>query len=197
MSDSPRYFATAKAFGAWLAKHHGKADELIVGFWKKDTGKPCMTWPQSVDEALCVGWIDGVRRSLGAESYTIRFTPRRAGSTWSAVNVKRIAVLREEGRLLPAGEKAFSARSDRNTGIYSHEQAAMAMPAKYVAVIRKDKGAWAFYKVQAPSYQRAATWWVVSAKKDETRARRLAALVKHSAAGERIPQFTWKKKEAP
>ncbi|QJR13587.1 YdeI/OmpD-associated family protein [Usitatibacter palustris] len=191
---TPRHFKNGAEFGKWLAKNHAKADELWVGFHKKDSGKPSITWPESVDEALCYGWIDGIRKSLGEVSYVIRFTPRRAGSIWSTVNVNRVTVLVAEGRMQPAGAKAFAARKAGKSGIYSFEQRIpAALPKECVAALRKDKAAWKFHGTQPPSYIKAVAWWIVSAKKDETRVRRIALLVKCSAAGERIPQFTWKK----
>jgi len=190
---TPRHFRNGVEFGKWLAKNHAKLDELWVGFYKKDSGKPSITWPESVDEALCYGWIDGIRKSLGEVSYMIRFTPRRAGSIWSTVNVNRVKVLVAEGRMQPAGAKAFAARKDDRSGIYSHEQKPTALPKECESALRKDKAAWKFYAAQPGSYVKAVAWWIVSAKKDETRVRRIALLVKCSAAGERIPQFTWKK----
>lgn len=191
VNDGPRYFATARAFGAWLAKHHGKSDELIVGFWKKDSGKPSMTWPESVDEALCVGWIDGVRRSLGDEAYTIRFTPRRPGSNWSLANVRTAEELIREGLMAPAGLAAYEARRADRTGVYSFERRRPArLDRKQEQRFRADDAAWTFFQAQPPSYRRAAVHWVVSAKREETRARRLDTLIADSAAGRRIAPLT-------
>lgn len=189
----PRHFRDARQFAAWLAKNHAKAAELWVGYYKKDSGLSSITWPESVDEALCFGWIDGLRKSLGETSYMIRFTPRRAGSIWSTVNVNRVKALVAEGRMQRAGAKTFAARKSGKSGIYSHEQKPTELPKEALAALRKDKAAWKFYEAQPASYRKAVAWWFVSAKKDETRARRVALLVKCSAAGERIPQFTWKK----
>jgi uncharacterized protein YdeI (YjbR/CyaY-like superfamily) len=187
----PKFFATPAQFRAWLEKHHAKAKELLVGFYKRDSGKPSITWPQSVDEALCFGWIDGVRKSLGEEAYTIRFTPRKATSIWSAINVARVAALTKEGRMTAAGSHAFSLRTPERTGVYSFErnEAAELDPSE-AKQLRANKKAAAFFAAQAPWYCRAATHWIVSAKRPETRARRLAQLIADSAAGRTIPPLT-------
>ena len=182
----PRFFATPALFRAWLAKNHLTAGELLVGFHKKDSGKPSMTWPESVDEALCHGWIDGVRRRLDETSYTIRFTPRRAQSIWSSINIKRMAFLLEQGLVTPAGRAAFERRSGDKSGIYAYEQrrAATLTPAQEKQ-FRANRKAWSFFTKQAPSYQRLMAFYVVSARKEETRARRLAQLITISAEGRR------------
>jgi uncharacterized protein YdeI (YjbR/CyaY-like superfamily) len=185
MASGPRYFETAEAFRAWLEAHHATNAELVVGFHKRGSGRPSMTWPESVDEALCFGWIDGVRRSVDAERYTIRFTPRRRGSTWSAVNVARAAELAHLGRMHPAGQSAFEAR--RTTGVYSYEQRQAArLTPEHERQFRQVESAWRFFEAQPPSYRRTAIFWVTSAKQDETRARRLAILIRDSAGGLRI-----------
>jgi uncharacterized protein YdeI (YjbR/CyaY-like superfamily) len=179
----PRFFEGPSEFRAWLEEHHGRAAELLVGFYKRGSGKPSMTWPESVDEALCFGWIDGVRRSLGAESYTIRFTPRRARSIWSAVNIGRVAELEKLGRMWPSGRAAFEARAAARSAVYAYEQkktAALA-PAQEKK-LRANAKAWRFFQAQAPWYRRTAVHWVVSAKKEETRERRLTTLIDDSAA---------------
>ena len=187
----PTFFATPDDFRAWLQVHHESATELLVGFHKKATGRPSITWPQSVDQALCFGWIDGVRHSLGDESYTIRFTPRKARSTWSAVNVRRFGELREADLVAPAGLQAFERRSDDRTAIYSYEQHKTAeLGEAFEARFRADAAAWEWFQAQAPSYRRTATYWVVSAKRAETRERRLAELIADSAAGRRIRLLT-------
>jgi uncharacterized protein YdeI (YjbR/CyaY-like superfamily) len=188
-----RFFKQPADFRKWLEKHHGTARELVVGFYKKGSGKPSITWPESVDEALCFGWIDGVRRRIDDVSYTIRFTPRKPISTWSAVNIKRVRVLAGEGRMQPSGSKAFDARRANRSGIYSYEQRPGGFDDPYRSRLRRKPIAWAFFDAQPPSYKRAAIWWVVSAKKEETRLRRLEKLIQHSAAGETIPQFTRRK----
>jgi uncharacterized protein YdeI (YjbR/CyaY-like superfamily) len=186
----PTFFATPAAFRAWLAKHHDTHDELWVGFHKKDSGKPSITWPESVDEALCYGWIDGVRKSLGETSYVIRFTPRKPRSNWSAVNVARVAELTTLGRMHPAGLAAFERRAPERTGIYAYEQRKTAAlgPADEAA-FRANGKAWAFFETQAPSYRHLAIWWVVTAKREETRQRRLAALIEHCEQERRLSQF--------
>jgi uncharacterized protein YdeI (YjbR/CyaY-like superfamily) len=187
------YFPTPAALRAWFEEHHGAASELWVGYYKKGSGKPSVTWPESVDEALCVGWIDGIRKSVDEDRYTIRFTPRRTGSVWSAVNVKRARALADQGRMLPAGLRAFEARQENKSGIYSYEQRRAGLEEPYEGMLRKNKAAWAFFQAQAPSYRKAAGWWVVSAKKEETRLKRLATLIEASAAGRTISQLTRKK----
>jgi uncharacterized protein YdeI (YjbR/CyaY-like superfamily) len=190
VTPRPTFFATPDAFRAWLAAHHDSAEELWVGFYKKDTGKPSITWPESVDEALCHGWIDGVRKSLGAESYVIRFTPRKPRSNWSAVNVARVAELTKLGRMTPAGLAAFERRAPEKTGIYAYEQRKTAAldPAEEKA-FRAHRAAWAFFEAQPPGYRQLALWWVVTAKRAETRQRRLATLVDVCAREERLAQF--------
>ena len=187
----PTFFATPEEFRAWLERHHEQETELLVGFYKKGTGKPSITWPASVDEALCFGWIDGVRRSLGDEAYTIRFTPRKPTSNWSAINVGRVAELTKLGRMRPAGLRAFAARRPEKTGVYSFERREQAKlsPAEARA-LRANRKAAAFFEARPPWYQRAVLHWIVSAKRPETRARRLAQLISDSAAGRTVPPLT-------
>lgn len=189
----PTFFPTAGEFRKWLEEHHAAAPELWVGFYKKGTGRASITWPESVDEALCVGWIDGIRKSVDESSYTIRFTPRTPRSTWSAVNIRRARALTEEGRMHPAGLRSFEARRENRSGIYSYEQRRDDLEEPYRSALRKHKSAWAFFRSQPPSYRKVAGWRVVSAKREETRRRRLSALVEHSARGRRIPQFVGRK----
>jgi uncharacterized protein YdeI (YjbR/CyaY-like superfamily) len=188
----PKYFRTPAEFREWLQRHHESAPELLVGYHKKGTGRPSMTWQESVDEALCFGWIDGVRRTVDETRYTIRFTPRRARSTWSAVNVKRVAELTKLGRMHAAGLAAFAARDPKRTAIYTyeqpHDQAVLAE--EYRRQLEGNKKAWSFFQSQAPWYQRTASRWVMNAKKEETRLRRLAALIADSAQGRRIGPLT-------
>ena len=175
----PLFFPTPGKWRAWLARHHASQTELLVGFYKRDAGKLSITWPESVDEALCFGWIDGIRRSLGAESYTIRFTPRKSTSTWSAVNIRRMAELERAGLVMPAGRRAFAARTQSKSAIYAYEQdrkTAKLSPAD-VKTFEASPKAWAFYQKQPPWYQRVTSWWVISAKRPETRAKRLAQLI--------------------
>lgn len=179
---APKFFATPAAFRAWLAKNHLTAAELLVGFHKRDSGKRSMTWPESVDEALCHGWIDGVRRSLGDTSYTIRFTPRRPKSIWSSINIKRMAVLIEAGLATEAGLAAFGRRTDDKSSIYAYEQRKNpTLPAAFEKKFRANRKAWTFFKAQAPWYQRVMLFYVVSAKRETTRMKRLDALITISA----------------
>jgi uncharacterized protein YdeI (YjbR/CyaY-like superfamily) len=180
------FFKSPADLRAWFEKHHDKEPELWVGFYKKDSGKPSITWPESVDEALCFGWIDGIRKSVDDVSYKIRFTPRRPRSVWSAVNIKRVAELTQQKRMRPAGEKAFAARVENRSGIYAYEQRKPELPEQYDKKLRQNKAAWEFFKSQAPSYRKVATWWVVSAKKEETRLQRLEKLIEVSAEGRRL-----------
>jgi uncharacterized protein YdeI (YjbR/CyaY-like superfamily) len=187
----PTFFATPEEFRAWLEEHHETEGELLVGFHKKGSGLPSMTWPQSVDQALCFGWIDGVRRSIDAASYSIRFTPRKARSTWSAGNVKRVGELTAEGLMHPAGLAAFERRTADRTAIYSYERSKEAkLEPEQERAFKADAGAWAWFQAQAPWYRRTATHWVVSAKREETRQRRLERLIEDSAAGRTIPLLT-------
>jgi uncharacterized protein YdeI (YjbR/CyaY-like superfamily) len=180
----PTFFATPAGLRAWLEAHHALETELLVGFYKKGTGRPSITWPESVDEALSFGWIDGVRRSLDAEAYCIRFTPRRPTSIWSAVNVARVAELQKQGRMRPAGDRASAARTPERTGIYSFERHKAAKLSRADAArFRKNARAFAFFEAQPPWYRRTALHWVVSAKREETRQRRLDRLISDSAAG--------------
>lgn len=186
----PTFFPTPEDFRAWLQANHDKESELLVGFYKKGSGTPSITWPESVDEALCYGWIDGIRRNAGEDAYTIRFTPRKKKSTWSAVNIKRVAELTETGRMQPAGLKAFQAREESNSRIYSYEskdQAALdpAMEER----LRANEKAWSFFQAQPPGYRKTVTHWLMSAKQEATRLRRLDQLITDSAAGNRMGQF--------
>jgi uncharacterized protein YdeI (YjbR/CyaY-like superfamily) len=186
----PRFFKTPSDLRQWFEAHHASAAEQWVGFYKRDSGKASITWPQSVDEALCFGWIDGIRKSIDDVSYMIRFTPRKARSTWSTVNIKRVGELSEQGLMRPAGLKAFAARQENRSGIYSYEQRSPELPDEYRKILRKNRGALQFFEAQPPSYRKAANWWVTSAKKEETRLKRLERLIQLSAARQRIPQFT-------
>jgi uncharacterized protein YdeI (YjbR/CyaY-like superfamily) len=182
----PTFFATAAHFRKWLTKHHASETELWVGFYKKATGKPSITYPEAVDQALCFGWIDGVRKSLDDESYVNRFTPRRTGSIWSTVNIKRAKELIELGEMQPAGAKAFAARDAKKTRMYSFERDKVELTPAMLKKFRANKQAWAFFQAQPPSYRKPVIWWVISAKQDATRERRLNQLIEDSARGERI-----------
>jgi uncharacterized protein YdeI (YjbR/CyaY-like superfamily) len=184
----PTFFATPADFRAWLERHHESDSELIVGFHKRGSGRPSITWPEAVDQALCFGWIDGVRRRIDDASYSIRFTPRKARSTWSAVNIKRMKELVEEGLVARAGLAAFERRTDDRTAIYSYEQRRNAkLEPDHERRLHADERARAYFESQPPSYRRAAIHWVTSAKKPETRDRRLQQLIECSAAGEAVP----------
>jgi uncharacterized protein YdeI (YjbR/CyaY-like superfamily) len=187
------FFKTPSDLRKWFEKCHAKEQELLVGFYKKDSGIPSITWPQSVDEALCFGWIDGIRRSIDEVSYSIRFTPRRARSTWSAVNIKRAGELTKQGLMMPRGIEAFAARKENRSGIYSYEQRSPELPDPYRRLLKKNKAAWNFFEAQTPSYRKTANWWVLSAKKEETRLKRLNKLIDYLALGQTIP-FTITKK---
>jgi uncharacterized protein YdeI (YjbR/CyaY-like superfamily) len=182
----PRFFSTADEFREWLKNNHDKVDELLVGFYKRGSGKPSITWPESVEQALCFGWIDGVRKSIDDESYTIRFTPRRPRSIWSAVNIRRAKELIELGLMHAAGRKAFEQRDEKRANLYSYERATASFSAEQEKEFRADKKAWRFFGEQPPSYRRTATHWVTTAKTAETRARRLRKLIDASAEGKRL-----------
>jgi uncharacterized protein YdeI (YjbR/CyaY-like superfamily) len=182
----PKFFATAAEFRRWLEKHHESADELLVGFYKTNSGRPSMTWPESVDQALCFGWIDGVRKGIDDASYTIRFTPRRPRSNWSTINTRRVAELTEAGLMHPAGLRAFEQREAKRSGIYSYESRPKELRADYEATFRENEAAWRYFTNEAPSYRRTAIFWVMAAKREETRLRRLATLIRDSEQGQRI-----------
>ncbi|MBC8021643.1 MAG: YdeI/OmpD-associated family protein [Burkholderiales bacterium] len=181
-----RYFATPADFRAWLSKNHATAPELWVGFHKVHTGMPSITWPQSVDEALCFGWIDGLRKSLGEGAYAIRFSPRRPRSIWSNVNTRRVAELTKLGLMRPAGLAAFKLRDPARAGIYSSEAREAAFEPALEKTFRAHRAAWKFFNAQPPGYRRVATHWVTSAKREETRAKRLKQLIDDSASGLRL-----------
>jgi uncharacterized protein YdeI (YjbR/CyaY-like superfamily) len=197
-SPARRFFRTPAAWRAWLEVNHARVPELWVGFHKVGSGIPSITWPQSVDEALCFGWIDGLRRSIDEDRYEIRFTPRRPGSTWSAVNIRRMAELTAEGRVHPAGAAVFARRKDDGLAIYAYEQRKTAElePAQR-AQFEKNRKAWAFWQTQPPSYRHVATHYVISAKREDTRARRLARVIADSARGERLGLLQPAKATAP
>jgi uncharacterized protein YdeI (YjbR/CyaY-like superfamily) len=180
------YFRTPAELRKWFRANHAAAAELWIGFYKKDSGKPSITWPESVDEALCVGWIDGIRKRIGQDSYTIRFTPRRKGSIWSAVNIARVKVLTAEKRMRPSGVKAHEARLENKSGIYAYEQRRDRLEEPYAGLLKKNKAAWEFFAAQPPSYRKVIGWWIVSAKKEETRVERLKKLIDTSAKGQRL-----------
>ena len=184
-SGKPTFFATPGAFRAWLEKHHASAAELWVGFHKKATGTPSITWPESVDEALCFGWIDGIRKTIDQDRYVIRFTPRKPKSNWSNVNIKRVGELTKLGRMTPAGLKVFEERDAKRE--YSYEETrSRTFDSAIEKTFRGNKKAWKFFEEQPPGYRKMMTFWVMSAKRDETRLARLEKLIEASAAGKRI-----------
>ena len=183
---TPTFFRAPADLRKWFRKNHATATELWIGFYKVGRGKPSVTWPESVDEALCCGWIDGIRKTIDEDSYKIRFTPRRPRSVWSAVNIKRVKVLSDEKRMLPAGRKAFEARRENRSGIYSYEQRPQDLPQPYLGEMKRNKAAWAFFAAQPPSYRKVMTWFILSAKREETRLQRLEKLIRVSATGKRM-----------
>jgi uncharacterized protein YdeI (YjbR/CyaY-like superfamily) len=183
----PIFFATPADLRAWLEQNHSTAKELVVGFYRKGSGRPSITWSEAVDQALCFGWIDGVRHSLDSESYTNRFTPRRPGSNWSAVNIRKVEELAKAGLMQPAGLAAFGRRQEAKSSVYSYEQRYEArLTPEQEERFRAHPEAWEYFQSQPPSYRQSAIWWVVSAKREETRTRRLAALIEDSANGRRV-----------
>ncbi len=185
----PTFFRTPSEFREWLVRHHATADEVLVGYYKKDSGKPSITWPESVDQALCFGWIDGIRKGIDDISYTVRFTPRKPGSIWSSVNINRAQVLIEQEQMQPAGLKAYEARRENKSGIYSYEQRSVELEEPYNRLLKKNKAAWRFFQAQPASYRKAVSWWIISAKKEETRLKRLEKLTAFSAQGQRLPEL--------
>lgn len=185
-----KFFGTSDRWRTWLERHHATAPELWVGFHKKESGRASITWPESVDQALCFGWIDGVRKRLDESSYLIRFTPRRPGSTWSSVNIGRVGELTRLGLMAAAGLAAFEGRSEAKSGINAYEQRDQASLSEAMEKeFRRNRKAWAYFQKQARSYRHTAIWWVVSAKREDTRARRLATLIEDSAARRPLRQL--------
>ncbi len=181
-----RFFATAAAFRSWLEKNHTRASELWIGYHKKSSDRRGLTYREAVDEALCFGWIDGLTKSIDATRYMQRFTPRRPGSNWSLVNLRNVARLKSAGRMQPAGLAAFAARTAHKTGVYSFENRPKKLPAAFEKTFRFHNDAWQFFSAQPPGYRRTAIWWVVSAKQEITRQRRLTQLIADSAARRRL-----------
>jgi len=177
----PKFFSSPDQFHQWLKKHQDSATELLVGFHKKTSGKESITYPEALDEALCFGWIDGVRKSIDNASYTIRFTPRKSKSIWSLVNVRHVERLKQEGRMKPSGLAAFALRDPKRTGIYSFENNPRELSAAYTRMFRQNKKAWEFFGAQPPFFRKTAAFYVMSAKKEETQIRRLKQLIESSA----------------
>jgi uncharacterized protein YdeI (YjbR/CyaY-like superfamily) len=187
-----KFFETPEHFRKWLEANHAKAKELWVGLYKKGT-RPSITWPESVREALCFGWIDGIRKSVDESSYTIRFSPRKASSIWSAINTRMAKELIEKGRMHPAGLRAFEARKENRSGIYSYENRPRTLPEAYAKKLRNDAAAWKSFQALPPGQKRTLTWWVVGAKREETRLSRLGQLAEHLAKRRPIAALAPKK----
>ena len=184
------FFETVHDLRAWLSAHGETSKELIVGFHKTATGKPCMTWSESVDEALCFGWIDGIRKRIDDVSYSIRFTPRKPGSIWSAVNIAKVARLEADGRMTAAGNAAHAKRTEARSAVYSHEQESVAaLRPDELAEFQEIEAGWAFFEAQPAGYRKRVLHWVTTAKREPTRSRRLAELLRASALGNRLSQF--------
>lgn len=186
-SGAPRAFRSAAAFRAWLAEHHATARELVVRCCKIHAAHRGVTYAEALDEALCYGWIDGVRRRVDADTFSVRFTPRKRRSTWSRVNIRHVERLTREGRMAKPGLAAFAAREEGRTGLYSFEQRAVKLAPGHAEEFREHADAWSYFQKQPPWYRRTSTHWVMSAKRAETRARRLATLIDYSARGRPIP----------
>lgn len=191
----PRYFKTALEFRKWLDAEHAKKQELWVGFHKKSSGKPSLSYSEALDEALCYGWIDGIRKSVNESSYTSRFTPRKADSIWSQVNINRVRELLKLERMMPAGIAAFERRDASKSLLYSYERATPQLESSFEKQFQAQQKAWQFFQAQAPWYRRTATFWVMSAKREETRRKRLATLIRDSADGHRLAVLTSKSKQ--
>jgi uncharacterized protein YdeI (YjbR/CyaY-like superfamily) len=194
MRMKPIFFAFPKEFRTWLRKNHTFETEVFVGYHKRHTGTPSLTWQESVDEALCFGWIDGVRKSLGDDSYMIRFTPRKPKSIWSAINIKRVAELTKQGLMKPAGIAAFKLRDEKRSKVYSYEEKAEALRPGFEKKLKVNKKAWEFFEAQAPWYKRVAGAWIMRAVREETRLKRLAELIADSEAGRKIKPLSYDKK---
>jgi uncharacterized protein YdeI (YjbR/CyaY-like superfamily) len=193
-TDQPLFFETRDALYSWLEEHHTTLPEAWIGMYKKASGQPSVAWPDVVDVVLCFGWIDGKGKSIDEKTHKVRITPRRKGSIWSAVNVKRVQELTEMGLMQPPGLAAFEARKEARTGIYSHEQdGPIELDAAAQTRFQANAQAWEWFQAQPPSYRKAAIWWVISAKKEETRQRRLETLIADSAAEKRVAQLAPRK----
>lgn len=191
---TPTFFKTQKDFRKWLEKNHLTEKELLVGFYKTKSGKESINWSQSVDEALCFGWIDGMRKSIDEISYTIRFTPRRAKSIWSNVNLKKMEELKKNNLLFPAGIKIFELREENRLSIYSFEQKELELPEAFKKKLRANKKAWKFFDSMPRTYKRSCAWWIISAKREETKISRMNQLIIDSANGEKLKQFRYRDK---
>jgi uncharacterized protein YdeI (YjbR/CyaY-like superfamily) len=188
------FFSTQKHFRKWFEKNHKKEKELFVGYYKVSSGKPSVTWSESVDEALCFGWIDGIRRSVDDESYCIRFTPRKPNSNWSAINIKKVEDLTKLGLMKPEGLHSFSLRKENKSKIYSYENPLVSFDKSFEKLFKANKKAWAFYQTTTPTYRKVTTRWVMSAKQEETRLKRLEELIRDSQVGKKIKALGYGKK---
>jgi uncharacterized protein YdeI (YjbR/CyaY-like superfamily) len=184
--SKPIFFASPEQWRAWLEENHEREPEVLVGLYRKASARPTMSWAESVEEALCFGWIDGVRRRVDEVSHSIRFTPRKPRSIWSAANIEKAERLIAEGRMRPAGLRAFAARSEERSRVYSFEQKDVRLPAEAQDRLRANPAAWDYWRSRPPGYRRIAAWWVISAKRADTRERRLATLIEDCAAGRLI-----------
>lgn len=191
LDTAPQFFATQDDFRKWLEEHHDKATELVVGFYKVGTGKPSMTWSQSVDQAICFGWIDGIRKSIDHESYLIRFTPRNPKSIWSAVNIKKVEELTRQGLMTPTGLAAFNKRDEKKSAIYSYERDNYALSEAFEALFKANARAWEYFQSMPASYRRPSILWVMSAKQETTRVKRLNELIRDSEAGRKIKPLSY------
>lgn len=187
----PVYFSKQSEFRKWFEKNHLKDKELLVGFYKVGSGKPCITWSQSVDEAICFGWIDGIRKSIDKESYTIRFTPRKPESNWSGINIRKVSELTSRRLMHPAGIAAFEKRTEKKSGIYSYENRPKKLDKNSEMKFKANKKAWKFFETQAPSYQRTAIYWVMSPKQESTKQKRLETLINDCEAGKKIKPLSY------
>lgn len=186
MKIKATFFALPTDFRKWLEKNHKTEKELVVGFYKVGTGKASINWSESVDQALCFGWIDGVRKSIDSESYCIRFTPRKPTSIWSAINIKKVEALTKAGLMTPEGQKAFSLKKDDRSNIYSHEKEVKTLDSHFEKLFKENKMAWDFFNTQAPSYKKTITHWITSAKQEKTKLARLEKLIKMSEQQKRL-----------
>ena len=187
----PTFFAEQSDFREWLEKNHAKESELLVGFYKVSSGKPSITWSQSVDEALCFGWIDGIRNSINPESYSIRFTPRKPGSAWSKINIQKVNELTIRGLMFPSGITAFNKRKENKSGIYSFDNRPEKLTCEFEKQFRNNKPAWNYFLSQAPSYRRTAIFWVMSPKQEITKQKRLNTLIKDCEKGQKIKPLSY------
>jgi uncharacterized protein YdeI (YjbR/CyaY-like superfamily) len=187
----PQFFSNQSHLRKWFEQNHNKNEELLLGYYKKSSGKPSVTWEESVDEALCFGWIDGIRKSVDEISYTIRFTPRKNNSKWSTKNINRVEELIKLKLMQPPGLAVYKKRKEENSHTYSFEQRIVKLDDDFEKIFKKNKNAREFFQAQIPSYKRPAVHWVMSAKQEKTRLKRLETLIKCSEEGELIPQMRW------